>query len=539
MSENNNISITRSIIIIPLLLVFAFTLIGFGMIDIYFKGLAEKRYETDLMILARTGANMLELSDKQSESVDFDNFADSFAQSGSFRITIINETGEVLGDSRLSKASLTKIENYSDRPEIIEAGESGTGRSTRYSNTLQIDLLYIAVRFSTNNNKGYFRVALPLTNFQQDLIRQRLVFATFALIALVAFSILSLLASRYLLSLVKKSEEILEGRVQKRTSQIETLQNIGTQMTVCNSIKEGLEVIQQGAAILLPRFIGALALFNSSKDKLELVANWNGDWPGEKHYPPEECWAMRTGQQYYGNPGTEKIPCDHYSGTQDQMLCLPIIAQGDTYGIMHFFSNQNLEWTFEEIQLAASIAEHASLTFANLKLKESLKIQAIRDPLTGLFNRRYLIETLDSEISRANRKKTELTVIMADLDHFKQFNDEYGHDVGDFILSEFGQLIKTVIREEDTPCRYGGEEFTILLPETDRVGASLVTEKIRNIIRNHDFVLNNQRLRQITLSMGVAIFPDNADSAASLLKKADEALYTAKSNGRDCVVIVD
>lgn len=539
MADKNKISIARGIIIIPLILVLIFTLAGFSLIDFYFKSLATKRYETDLHRLALTGANMIELADKQNEQIDFDTFSDTFAESGRFRITIIDKSGQVLGDSRLSKASVAKIENHADRPEIIQANESGMGMSTRYSNTLQVDLLYVAVKYSADNSEGFFRVSLPLNDLQQDIIRQRLVFGSFSLIALIAFSVLSLLASRYLISLVKKSEDILEGRVQERTSQIETLQNIGTQMTVCNSIQEGLEVIQQGAAILLPRLGGALALFKPSRDKLEVVANWNGEWPGGKTYQPEACWAMRTGQQYYGNPGTEKITCDHYTGIHEQMLCLPIIAQGETYGIMHFFSNQNLEWTIEEIQLAASIAEHASLTFANLELRESLRIQAIRDSLTGLFNRRYLMETLESETSRAARKNTNLAVMMMDLDHFKQFNDENGHDAGDYILSEFGKLVKSTIRDEDTPCRYGGEEFTILLPETDQVGAKLVAEKIRTLIRNHDFVFNNKIFDQITLSIGVAIYPDHSDSVSMLVKKADEALYAAKAKGRDCVVVAN
>lgn len=176
------------------------------------------------------------------------------------------------------------------------------------------------------------------------------------------------------------------------------------------------------------------------------------------------------------------------------------------------------------------------MTLANLKLRESLRHQAIRDSLTGLFNRRYLIETFENELSRASRRQHNLGVLMIDLDHFKQFNDEHGHNIGDFILSEFGRLVRLILREEDTPCRYGGEEFTVLLPETDRVGASLVAEKIRKAVRAHSFAHENQSYGPITLSIGISIFPDNGDNASQLIKAADTALYKAKEAGRDRVV---
>ncbi|MCG8684745.1 MAG: GGDEF domain-containing protein [Desulfobacterales bacterium] len=176
------------------------------------------------------------------------------------------------------------------------------------------------------------------------------------------------------------------------------------------------------------------------------------------------------------------------------------------------------------------------MTLANLDLRDSLRQQAIRDPLTGLYNRRYLLETMEHEISRSSRKKSEMGLMMIDLDYFKKFNDTYGHDIGDFILAEFGRLIQLIIREEDIACRYGGEEFTLMLPETGKNDTLKVAEKIRNHIQAHKFYFNNKSYAPITLSIGIAVFPHDGKTTSTLLKQADEALYQAKDQGRNQVV---
>jgi diguanylate cyclase (GGDEF)-like protein len=370
-------------------------------------------------------------------------------------------------------------------------------------------------------------------------MRQHAILAVFCFIGLLIASSLSLIASRYFLSQVRKSEKHLEQRVNERTKEIETLQNLATQLTACNSKKEALEVIKLITSILLPRFAGALALYNSSKDKLEVVENWNGRWQGEKIYSPDQCWALRSGQTHFGDPRAGNMTCNHSDSQEDKMLCIPIVAQGMTYGVLHFSSSRKTEWTPEEYQLTSAVAEHASLTLASLESRESLRQQAIRDPLTGLYNRRYLFETIEQELSRASRRNQSIGILMVDIDHFKKFNDEFGHDIGDFILSEFGRLIKMIIRNEDIACRFGGEEFTILLPETGRDEAFRVAEKIRIKIRDYDFILKNRSYGPIKLSVGVVSFPENGKTADHLLKMADNALYEAKQAGRDRVVLAE
>ena len=184
-----------------------------------------------------------------------------------------------------------------------------------------------------------------------------------------------------------------------------------------------------------------------------------------------------------------------------------------------------------------TVAEHIALSLANIKLRETLRNQAIRDPLTTLFNRRYLEETLERELHQAKRSENRIGIIMIDIDHFKKFNDTYGHGAGDALLFSLGGFLKASIRGGDIPCRYGGEEFMLIL-----LGASLEetgkrAEVIRQKIKKMEVAYEELVLPPITLSLGVACFPQNGATVTELLRSADNALYQAKAEGRDKVVL--
>lgn len=219
------------------------------------------------------------------------------------------------------------------------------------------------------------------------------------------------------------------------------------------------------------------------------------------------------------------------------MVSVPLVAQGVTHGVLHLAAPEGADITPEIVRLTNSVAEHTSLALANLELREDLRHQAIRDPLTGLYNRRYLIEAFDHELSRATRRQRQLGVLMIDVDHFKSFNDRYGHDAGDFVLSELRLLLRKNIRCEDIPCRYGGEELVLLLPETGRADALMLSEKLGELVRNNNFFFGGRNLGSVTLSIGVASFPDSAATVDELIKCADKALYKAKNRVRDQTVV--
>jgi diguanylate cyclase (GGDEF)-like protein len=188
-------------------------------------------------------------------------------------------------------------------------------------------------------------------------------------------------------------------------------------------------------------------------------------------------------------------------------------------------------------QLAGVLARQVALALGNLKLKESLKNQSICDPLTGLFNRRYMEESVEREFSRANRSKTSVAIIMMDLDHFKQFNDTFGHQAGDTLLRSLGDLLKRNTRGQDIACRYGGEEFAIVLSDSNLAGALQRAEILRQQVKQLSVEYAGQLLGAVSVSMGIALFPDHGTSMGDVLRAADQALYSAKREGRDRVSV--
>jgi len=196
-------------------------------------------------------------------------------------------------------------------------------------------------------------------------------------------------------------------------------------------------------------------------------------------------------------------------------------------------------WTDSKRQLAVAVADDIGLAFANLRLREALRNQSICDSLTGLYNRRFVEEWLHREIPRATRNKYPIAAIMFDLDHFKRFNDTFGHEGGDLVLREFGSFLLKQIREGDIACRFGGEEFAVLMPGTALDVAVQRTEVMRKGTEDLVVRLGGQTLGKITLSAGVACFPEHGTSAEQLFKAADDALYRAKGEGRNRVIVAE
>jgi diguanylate cyclase (GGDEF)-like protein len=181
--------------------------------------------------------------------------------------------------------------------------------------------------------------------------------------------------------------------------------------------------------------------------------------------------------------------------------------------------------------------EQIALALSNLKLRDSLRQQSIRDPLTGLFNRRYLEESLLLEIQRAKRSNSPFSILMIDLDHFKRFNDTHGHEAGDIVLQNLGRFLQRHIRGGDIACRYGGEEFTLVLPGTSLELAQQRAEELNAGVRALHVDFNGSSLGPLSISAGVATFPNHGESVELVLQSADMALYQAKNEGRDRVVV--
>lgn len=373
----------------------------------------------------------------------------------------------------------------------------------------------------------------------------------------------------------KQTEEKLAAKVtelEQHNREIKLLNEMGDLLQSCQTVEETSAVVAQFARKLFPNESGALCLIAPSRNFVEAIATWGESPPPERVFTPDDCWALRRGQVHSVVDPRSGLLCRHVSQSfgpstlprvagqafgQDAplpperqpkggYLCAPMMAQGETLGILHLQSRQSgPSQTREELaavmtsqqQLAATLAGHIALALANLKLREALRQQAIRDPLTGLFNRRYMEETLERELRRAERRQAPLGIIMFDLDHFKKFNDTFGHAAGDIVLREIGAFLQTHVRAEDIACRLGGEEFIVILPEASLEDTLKRAEQLREGVKQLQVRYHDQALGAVTVSLGVAVFPEHGSTAEATLQVADAALYRAKREGRDRVAV--
>jgi len=325
------------------------------------------------------------------------------------------------------------------------------------------------------------------------------------------------------------------------------LSELGDSLQSCQKVEEAYEMSQSALSGILGLRPGVLFVINPSRDLAESVAAWNNCSTTEPVFHPDDCWALRRGKPY-GGPGSP-LPCSHVRASGGtNYLCVPLVAQGETLGVLYVEDKTSLQASspkavhFEQAALkrrANAVAERVSLALANLKLRELLRNQSIRDALTGLYNRRYLEESLNRELQRAKRAGRSLSVVMLDLDHFKHFNDTFGHQVGDILLKEVAGVIKGRVRAGDLACRYGGEEFSLIIAEVDTEGTLKCVESIREAIKHLSLHNRGQTLGTITVSAGIACYPIHGDNAEELIHAADEALYQAKKAGRDRISVYE
>ncbi len=338
------------------------------------------------------------------------------------------------------------------------------------------------------------------------------------------------------------NEKLVEGlnELEHRNRQMAVLNGTSDLLQSCLTVEEAYTVITQSAPRLFPGRDGALYILSISQNLVEATALWGDHPPAQRVFVPDDCWALRRGRRHLITAEAPNMLCPHLASLPPRAsLCLPMIAQGEILGILHLQSKVMDDFPDGQMQLAQTLADSMALALANLRLRESLHQQSIRDPLTGLFNRRYLEDALERELRRATRNHTQVGVVMLDIDHFKQFNDTFGHAVGDLLLHELGNFLKQCIRGGDIACRYGGEEFLLLLPDTSLETLQQRAEQVRNDIKKLRAPDQDKLWETITISLGVALFPENGLSSESLLQAADDALYRAKSNGRDQVVMAE
>ncbi|SRR5579883_502651 len=306
-------------------------------------------------------------------------------------------------------------------------------------------------------------------------------------------------------------------------------------MQTCANVQEATKAIAAKCARILHFADGALYIVNNTTKLLELAVTWGNPQPHEDLLKPDQCWALRKGNIYrVQNPKTDLI-CEHITEKNPTpYMCVPLMAHNTIFGLLHLDLSGIV--TDENRILISAITETLSLALANINLRETLRDQSLHDSLTGLYNRRYLDEFLAKEINIAERNQTTLAVIMLDIDFFKKFNDKYGHEAGDMVLKELGKVMQNEVRSSDITCRYGGEEFICILPDCTLPEAKKFSEILRLKVADLALFFNKERLDHVTISLGIAMYPENGYTPAQLIEAADKAMYQAKKTNRNKVV---
>lgn len=354
-------------------------------------------------------------------------------------------------------------------------------------------------------------------------------------------------AQKQLASAHERTTFLLDD-ARRQTAEITMISELGSLLQACATREEVFRLIPDRLRRLFPGASGGIALLSASKTRVESAAEW-GITPVDRIFSPGQCWALRRGCTHVHFGGSSDPRCSHLLG-DGPSICIPLITSGEAIGTLTLQEDECISASrpafdvdsdavaFTRRQhLAAAVAEHIAIAVSNLNLRESLRLQAVRDPLTGLYNRRYMQEFLDRELHSARRKNRPLAVMMLDLDHFKRYNDNLGHSKGDQALAAVGATLMRSVRADDVACRYGGEEFALILPECSLLQATVRAEDIRKQLRACSALADGQTMDVLTVSIGVAAFDETTDRADLLLTFADNALYQAKRDGRDRVVV--
>jgi len=349
------------------------------------------------------------------------------------------------------------------------------------------------------------------------------------------------------------SESLLS--LQERNREMVLLNKLSETLQGCKKTDEAYQTIGKIALELFHQQPGVLITLNPENQAMGVGCRW-----GNLIYSQDEstlltCPVMKDQKTIVSlNPEeASSCSCVTRSAFKVPFLCTAIHDQGQPFALLHLeFQDANPFNPLEVVSvnstlqhqltprewedLAMMTSSQLSLSLMNIRLNERLQLEAIRDALTGLFNRRYMDESLEREFSRALRHNHPVGVIMVDIDNFKSYNDQYGHGVGDSILKQIGAYLASHFRGEDTACRYGGDEIVIILPEAALEETTRRAMEINN--DTHHLIFEENCFEQnLTTSIGVAVFPQHGKTPAEVLEAADAALYRAKQTGRNRVVV--
>lgn len=343
-----------------------------------------------------------------------------------------------------------------------------------------------------------------------------------------------------------------ERAIRAKAAQLEGLSNIAAMLTSSLDLREVLDQIMRRGAELTGSKAACVAFYDSKTQRFTEWAMHGLTEHFVKHmsFRPgglaDEAFTTTTtttttvGAYVLSNDRPEtkhKLSKLAHEEGITCFICLPLTSHAHRLGVIYFYRSDRDTFDAEEISLLTTFARLAAEAIENARLYEQTREQAMTDSLTGLSNRRELSRRLPRELARVRRSGKTISAVMIDIDHFKRVNDTYGHPAGDAVLQQIAKLLLAHVRDIDTAARYGGEEFLLLLPETDHIGAKLVAERVRRTVEQAVLELPDGRTIGVTISCGIACYPECAEGAEEMISKADQALYTAKLDGRNRVTL--
>jgi len=382
-----------------------------------------------------------------------------------------------------------------------------------------------------------------------SMVRRAIVIVIGTILILVLFGFLirdAMRSGQFEQKLSETNEQLRStvGRLEEQAFESHLLIEARDEVALCLDVKQAEACTVRYFAELIPGTAGSLCIINNTRLLMESVGSW-GVVRGKaafEGFAPECCCALRSGRARWRRPDQSELHCAHFSGQPpERYLCLPVVAHGETLGVVTIECQSPEAATMTETreESVISLAEMAGMTISGLRLRERLERQSIRDGMTGLFNRSFMEVALERELHRSARQRRELALLMVDIDHFKQFNDTFGHEAGDVVLRQVAESLRQGVRTEDIVCRFGGEEFVVILPEMTPDAAMERAEALRQMVEDLAPRYHGQPLRRVTISIGLAVAPHNGEVAEELLRCADRAMYAAKHRGRNQVVPAD
>ncbi len=347
--------------------------------------------------------------------------------------------------------------------------------------------------------------------------------------------------------------EMIEARIKSREEieqllvEYQSLYDLGLKLTASENPEKLYHTIVDYATSLTNTPAGSLTIFDEKRGEMSIAAVKGVS----RQFSNKIRWKIRQGgltghilnhdeplaiQDLRRHPKFDN-PIMLREGIRS-LIASPLKTEGKIVGILYVDDFKPRLYTIHEISLLSLLSTFAAMAIEKTKLLESTRLMAITDELTGLFNHRHFRQQLNIEISRAERYRRSLSLMMIDIDYFKHYNDTNGHLKGNEVLKEMGRILKEMSREVDIVARYGGEEFSIVMPETDRRKARTLSERLRKRIESHKFDnARKQPNKKLTVSIGLASYPENGGTAFDLIEQADKALYEAKRSGRNTVCL--